>query len=108
MDGADADIHFMIGGTQTNYTVIDAALRPYQSVICADTGHINCHEAGSIERTGHKILAVPAEHGKLAAFWQKSAFMSRIMQLMTIMCVFVSARAGANRDTLTAVRADTG
>lgn len=63
----DVDIHFMIGGTQTNYTVIDAALRPYQSVICADTGHINCHEAGSIERTGHKILAAPAENGKLTA-----------------------------------------
>ena len=67
LDGADADIHFMIGGTQTNYTVIDAALRPYQSVICADTGHINCHEAGSIERTGHKILTAPAENGKLTA-----------------------------------------
>lgn len=67
MNGADADIHFMIGGTQTNYTVIDAALRPYQSVICADTGHINCHEAGSIERTGHKVLVVPAEDGKLTA-----------------------------------------
>lgn len=63
----DSDIHFMIGGTQTNYTVIDAALRPYQSVICADTGHINCHEAGSIERTGHKILTAPAENGKLTA-----------------------------------------
>ena len=64
---ADADIQFMIGGTQTNYTVIDAALRPYQSVICADTGHINCHEAGSVERTGHKILTAPAENGKLTA-----------------------------------------
>lgn len=63
----DAEIHFMIGGTQTNYTVIDAALRPYQSVICADTGHINCHEAGSIERTGHKILTAPAQNGKLSA-----------------------------------------
>lgn len=67
LGGAEADIHFMIGGTQTNYTVIDAALRPYQNVICADTGHINCHEAGSIERTGHKILTAPAENGKLTA-----------------------------------------
>ena len=64
---SDVDIHFMIGGTQTNYTVIDAALRPYQSVICADTGHINCHEAGSIERTGHKILVAPAQDGKITA-----------------------------------------
>lgn len=67
LGGADADIHFMIGGTQTNYTVISAALRPHQSVICADTGHINAHEGGSIERTGHKILSVPAVNGKLTA-----------------------------------------
>lgn len=67
LGNADADIHFMIGGTQTNYTVITAALRPYQSVISADTGHINAHEAGSIEHTGHKILAAPAVDGKLTA-----------------------------------------
>ena len=57
----------MIGGTQVNYTVITAALRPYQSVISADCGHINNHEAGSIEHTGHKVLIVPAENGKLTA-----------------------------------------
>lgn len=64
---ADNEIYFMIGGTQVNYTVITAALRPYQSVISADCGHINNHEAGSIEHTGHKVLIVPAENGKLTA-----------------------------------------
>ena len=64
---SDNEIYFMIGGTQVNYTVITAALRPYQSVISADCGHINNHEAGSIEHTGHKVLLIPAENGKLTA-----------------------------------------
>ena len=63
----DVDIHFMVGGTPANITVITAALRPYESVICAENGHINHHEAGSIEHTGHKILSVPAKEGKLTA-----------------------------------------
>ena len=64
---ADVDIHFMVGGTPANITVITAALRPYESVICAENGHINHHEAGSIEHTGHKILSLPAKDGKLTA-----------------------------------------
>lgn len=63
----DVDIHFMVGGTPANITVITAALRPYESVICAENGHINHHEAGSIEHTGHKILSLPAKDGKLTA-----------------------------------------
>lgn len=63
----DADIHFMVGGTQVNYTVIAAALRPYQGVISADSGHIHVHETGAVENTGHKILAVKGENGKLSA-----------------------------------------
>lgn len=62
-----ADIHFMNGGTQVNFTVIAAALRPYQSVISADNGHINAHETGAVENTGHKILALPGINGKLTA-----------------------------------------
>lgn len=65
LGGADVDIHFMVGGTPANITVITAALRPYESVICAENGHINHHEAGSIEHTGHKILSVPAKEGKI-------------------------------------------
>ena len=67
LGGADADIHFLIGGTQVNYTVIAAALRPYQSVISAATAHIHTHETGAVENTGHKIQAVAGENGKLTA-----------------------------------------
>lgn len=63
----EADIHFLVGGTQTNLTVISAALRPHQGALCADTGHINAHETGAIEATGHKVLALPAKDGKLTA-----------------------------------------
>ena len=64
---SEADIHFLLGGTQANYTFIASALRPYESVICADTGHINVHETGAVENTGHKIHALKNELGKLTA-----------------------------------------
>ena len=60
-------VHFLVGGTQTNLTVIDAALRPHQGVIGAVTAHIHVHETGAVEATGHKVLAVPSEDGKLTA-----------------------------------------
>lgn len=60
-------VHFLVGGTQTNATVIDAALRPHQGVVAAASGHINVHETGAIEATGHKVLAVPSADGKLTA-----------------------------------------
>ena len=63
----DLDIHFLVGGTQTNRIVIDAALRPYQAVIAVSTGHINVHETGAVEASGHKVIAVPGEDGKLTA-----------------------------------------
>jgi len=63
----DVEVHFLVGGTQTNLTVISAALRPHQGVIAADTGHINTHETGAIEATGHKVLALPSSDGKLTA-----------------------------------------
>lgn len=61
----DADVHFITGGTQTNLIVISAALRPHQAVITAHTGHINVHETGAIEATGHKVLTQYAKDGKL-------------------------------------------
>lgn len=61
----DVDIHFLMGGTQTNLTMISAALRPHQGVITADSGHINVHESGAIEAAGHKVLALPSADGKL-------------------------------------------
>ncbi len=63
----DIDVHFLVGGTQTNTTVIAHTLRPYQGVISAVSGHINVHETGAIEATGHKVLAVPSADGKLTA-----------------------------------------
>lgn len=61
----DVDIHFISGGTQTNLLVISSFLRPHQCVIAADTGHINVHETGAIEATGHKVVIVPSKDGKL-------------------------------------------
>ncbi len=60
-----AEIQFLMGGTQTNATVIDALLRPYQGVISAESGHISTHEAGAIEFCGHKVLTLPQTLGKL-------------------------------------------
>lgn len=63
----EADIFFLVGGTQINATMIGALLRPYQGVIAAETGHITVHEAGAIEFGGHKVLALPHHDGKLSA-----------------------------------------
>ncbi|MBQ3542506.1 MAG: low specificity L-threonine aldolase [Oscillospiraceae bacterium] len=60
-------VHFLVGGTQTNMTVIAAALRAYQGVVCAQTGHIHVHETGAVEATGHKVLALPSADGKITA-----------------------------------------
>lgn len=67
-------VHFLVGGTQTNMTVIDAALRSHQGVLCADTGHINVHETGAVESCGHKVLALPSLDGKLTAKQVEEAY----------------------------------
>ena len=61
----DADVHFLVGGTQANLTVISSILRPHQGVISAKEGHINVHETGAIEATGHKVIALPSRDGKI-------------------------------------------
>ncbi|MDY2813227.1 MAG: low specificity L-threonine aldolase [Dorea sp.] len=63
----NVDVHFLVGGTQTNFTVISSVLRPYQGVIAAHTGHINVHETGAVEATGHKVLPILSEDGKITA-----------------------------------------
>ena len=63
----DVAVHFVTGGTQANLTVIAATLRPWEGVLCADTAHINVHETGAIEATGHKVLALPQVEGKITA-----------------------------------------
>lgn len=60
-----ADVFFISGGTQTNQLVIDALLPKYLGAVCAQTGHINGHEAGAIEATGHKVLTLPGHNGKI-------------------------------------------
>ena len=69
-----ADVHFLVGGTQTNTTVISSVLRPYQGAVCATEGHIAVHETGAIEATGHKVLGLPCENGKINAAQVKAFF----------------------------------
>lgn len=66
-DCPQAEIFFTVGGTPTNLMAIAHLLRPYEAVIAADTGHINTHETGAIEASGHKVIAVPGREGKLDA-----------------------------------------
>ena len=61
----EAEVYFLVGGTQTNAVVIDSLLKSYEGVIAADTGHVSVHEAGAIEYTGHKVLTIPQKDGKL-------------------------------------------
>lgn len=63
----EAKVHFLVGGTQTNATVIDGLLRKHEGVLAAESGHINVHEAGAIEATGHKVLTLPSHNGKVKA-----------------------------------------
>ena len=66
-DAPEADVHFLVGGTQTNSTVIRALLRPHEGVLAAATGHIAVHESGAIEAGGHKVITLPHNCGKITA-----------------------------------------
>jgi len=61
----ESDVYFLVGGTQTNATVIDSLLKSYEGVVAAETGHVSVHEAGAIEFTGHKVLTLPQHDGKI-------------------------------------------
>ena len=63
----EADVYFLVGGTQANATVIGALLRSYQGVLAPASAHINVHEAGAIELGGHRVIALPHTNGKLSA-----------------------------------------
>lgn len=73
-----ADVHFFVGGTQANLTVIAAALRPFEGVISSDLGHINTHETGAVEATGHKVLALPNTQGKISAEQIRAAYAAHV------------------------------
>ena len=66
-DAPGAEVQFLVGATQANFTVIDAALKPWQGVLCPDSGHIHVHETGAVEATGHKCLPLPGHDGKITA-----------------------------------------
>jgi len=76
---ADAEIHFLVGGTQTNQTVIDSMLAGYEGVVAATTGHVSVHEAGAIEYSGHKVLTIPGHDGKIDA-GELKAYIARFYQ----------------------------
>ena len=63
----NADVHFLVGGTQANTTIIASILRPHQGAVSAITGHIAIHETGAIEANGHKVLTLPSDDGKIQA-----------------------------------------
>ena len=72
VDNNDIDVHYLVGGTQTNAVFISSSLKQYQAVIAVDSGHINVHETGAIEATGHKVLTRPHLNGKLTVNMIKS------------------------------------
>ena len=74
----DAAVHFLVGGTQTNTTIISAILKPYQGVLAAESGHIAVHETGAIEATGHKVLTLPSENGKIQAAQVEAYYLEHI------------------------------
>lgn len=80
----DVEIHFLIGGTSCNKIVISHALRPFEAVISVDTGHINVHEAGAIEASGHKIITVSGVDGKITVAAIKSVLKSHQGEHMVI------------------------
>lgn len=71
-------VHFLVGGTQTNMTVIDAVLRPHQGVLCAVSGHINVHETGAAESCGHKVLGLASADGKITAEQVEQAYLAHV------------------------------
>ena len=79
-EAPQAKVYFLSGGTQANLTVIAAALRPHQSAIGAVTAHINGHETGAVEATGHKILTVPSLDGKLTASQVEELYREQVLE----------------------------
>ena len=79
-------VHFLVGGTQTNVTVINAALRKHQGVLCAVTGHINVHETGAVEACGHKVLGLESPDGKITAAQVAEAYSKAELTALSETC----------------------
>ncbi len=90
-DCKDADIYFLVGGTQANATVIDAMTPSYGAVIAVQTGHINVHESGAIEANGHKVITLPSHQGRMSATdlsnYLKAFFADPTWQHMAVPCM---------------------
>ena len=69
VDNEEADVFFLVGGTQTNTTVIDSVLLGCEGVVCVETGHIEVHESGAVEAFGHKVITLPSVDSKLTDSW---------------------------------------
>lgn len=74
----DAGVHFLAGGTQANMTVIASALKSHQGVVGAVSAHVNVHETGAIEATGHKVLTLPSEDGKITSAQVEKLYLEHI------------------------------
>ena len=84
----EADIFFLVGGTQTNATVIDGMIHTYEGVIAVQTAHINVHESGAVEQSGHKVITLPSHGGKMSAIdletWLKAFHADPTLEHMVI------------------------
>ena len=108
-EAPEAAVHFLVGGTQTNLVTIDALLRPCEAVIAAHTGHVNVHETGAIEATGHKVCAVPSCDGKVTCEMVESVVAAHSSEHMVIpRLVYISDTTETGtvytRDELSALR----
>ena len=85
----EADIFFLVGGTQTNATVIDGMIHTYEGVIAVQTAHINVHESGAVEQSGHKVITLPSHGGKMSAIdletWLKAFHADPTLEHMVIL-----------------------
>ena len=113
-DCPGAAVHFLVGGTQTNAAVIDALLESWQGVVAARSGHISTHEAGAVERCGHKVLALPPTDGKLDAavlraycedYWADESREHIVMPGMVYLSQPTETGTLYSRAELTAIRA---
>ena len=93
-------VHFLTGGTQANLTVISAALRPHQAAIGAVSAHINGHETGAVEATGHKILTVPSQDGKLTADQVEELYRRQVLENEAFEHVVLSLESHRDGDDL--------
>ncbi len=98
----EAAVHFLVGGTQTNLLVIASALRPYEAVVAAHTGHVNVHETGAIEATGHKVCAVQSPDGKLTPALVESVVTSHTNEHMVLPRLVYISDSTASSSTWTA------